>query len=133
MSITTPHSRSNSKIQQYEEEYNIAAPLIASLLWGHSGVQKRAAHHLTSINDQIRAKNIRSKIHKASGCIDIPAFRVAAERLRQASTDFESEKDTTLFKEAKQSLQRCIDLGKLPRSWNVEWEDFMDFHRDRIG
>lgn len=82
MLVTSPHSRSDQKMQQYEEEHDIAAPLIASILWGYSGEQKRAAHQLASINDQIRAKNIKSKIHKASGYIDILAFKVAAEGLR---------------------------------------------------
>lgn len=120
-------------MHRYEEEHDITAPLIASILWGHSGEQKRAAHQLASINDQIRAKNIKSKLHKASGCIDILAFKVAAEGIRQASTAFESGNDTTLFKEAKKKLKRCIQPGNLPRSWNIEWEEFMDFHRDRLG
>ena len=106
-------------MHRYEEEHDITAPLIASILWGHSGEQKRAAHQLASINDQIRAKNIKSNLHKASGCIDILAFKVAAEGPRQASTAFESGNDTTLFMKRKKSCRDvfsweiCLDLGIL--------------------
>ncbi|KAJ5588782.1 hypothetical protein N7537_011460 [Penicillium hordei] len=70
---------------------------------------------------------------KVNGCIDIAAFKAAAEQLNQASTAFAGSKDTKLFFIAKQDLEECIRIGKLPKSWNIEWEVFLDFHRERVG
>lgn len=82
---------------QYTEEYDIAEPLIASILWSRSSERKQASLQLDSVNDQIRAKNIKHKISKANGCIDIAAFKTAAEQLGQASIAFAASQDTKLF------------------------------------
>jgi hypothetical protein len=118
---------------QYTEEYDIAEPLIASILWGHSRERQQASVQLDSVNDQIQAKNIRYKIPKSSGCIDIAAFKTASEQLDQASIAFTGNQDTTLFLHAKKNLNKCIRLCKLPKTWNIEWEEFLDFHHERIG
>ncbi|KAJ6142217.1 hypothetical protein N7497_011316 [Penicillium chrysogenum] len=128
-----PAAKPALRAPQYTEEYDIAEPLIASILWGRSSERQQASVQLDSVNDQIQAKNIRYKIPKANGCIDIAAFKTAAEQLGQASTAFAGSKDTTLFSHAKNDLDECIRLGKLPKSWNIEWGEFLDFHRERVG
>ncbi|KAK4863061.1 hypothetical protein LT330_010576 [Penicillium expansum] len=132
---TAPRLAAKPKLRppQYTEEYDIAEPLIASILWGRSNEKNQASIQLHSVNSQIRAKNIRHKIPKGNGCIDIAAFKAAAEQLGQASTAFAGSKDTKLFSHAKHNLEKCIRLGNLPKSWNIEWEVFLDFHRERIG
>ncbi|OGE56162.1 hypothetical protein PENARI_c003G03280 [Penicillium arizonense] len=131
----TPRLATKSALRafQYTEEYDIAEPLIASILWGRSRERQQASVQLDSVNDQIQAKNIRYKIPKSNGCIDIAAFKTASEQLVQASITFAGSQDTTLFLRAKNDLDKCIRLCKLPKSWNIEWGEFLDFHRERVG
>lgn len=126
-------TKSTLQAPQYTEEYDIAEPLIASVLWGRSSEKQQASIQLDSVNGQIQAKNIRYKIPKANGCIDVAAFKAAAKQLGQASAAFAGSKDTRLFLHAKHDLDECIRIGKLPKTWNIEWEVFLDFHRERVG
>lgn len=132
---TAPRLAAKPKLRppQYTEEYDIAEPLITSILWGRSNEKNQASIQLHSVNSQIRAKNIRHKIPKGNGYINIAAFKAAAEQLGQASTAFAGSKDTKLFSHTKHNLEKCIRLGNLPKSQNIEQEVFLDFHHKRIG
>ncbi|KAJ5882305.1 uncharacterized protein N7529_000977 [Penicillium soppii] len=132
-SAPRPAAKPTLRATQYAEEYDIAEPLIASILWGRSSERKQASLQLDSVNDQIRAKNIKHKIPKANGCIDIAAFKIAAEQLGQASIAFAASQDTKLFSHTKSELDKCISRGKLPKSWNIEWGEFLDFHGERVA
>ena len=117
----------------YDEEYDAAAPLIASMFWSSTSEQLQASEQIKVLNRQIRAKNIQRNLRASTGCIDIGVLISTAKCLQNASLELAKSGDTTSFKFAKRELQESIKTHKWPESWGVEWDQFLDYHTNRLS
>lgn len=100
----------------YNEEYDAAAPLIASMFWSSTSEQLQASEQIRVLNRQIRAKNIQRNLRASTGCIDIGVLISTAKCLQNASLELAKSGDTTSFKFAKRELQESIKTHKWPKS-----------------
>lgn len=85
----------------YEEEYEAATPLIASILWGKQSERSQIVQQLETLNTQISAKNTAQNLPSDESLIIIPAFSIAADIFKEASLQLLNFRDIAKFNEVE--------------------------------
>ncbi|KAF4211686.1 hypothetical protein CNMCM6805_000661 [Aspergillus fumigatiaffinis] len=111
----------------YNEEYETATPLIASLLWSLPGERPdHVVKQLKELNTQIRAKNIQAKRRQNEGLINVELFLSLGDQLQEAATTVAGS-DEERFLEYQETLQNAIEEFKWPEDWNIELDQFTEY------
>ncbi|KAJ5178855.1 hypothetical protein N7492_002065 [Penicillium capsulatum] len=103
------------------------------MFWSSTNEQLQASEQIKVLNRQIRAKNAQRNLRASIGCIDIGVLESTAKRLNNASLEFGKSGDTKSFNFAKRELQKSIKTHKWPETWAVEWDQFLDYHTNKIS
>ncbi|KAL3467665.1 hypothetical protein BJX64DRAFT_283137 [Aspergillus heterothallicus] len=104
----------------YEEEYETATPLIASLLWGLPDEPTDALlKQLKALNTQIRRKNSHAKRQQNEGLINVDLLTLLRNQIQEAARSNKGP-DEKLFLQTQTDLQEAISLAKWPKTWNIE-------------
>jgi hypothetical protein len=117
----------------YEEEYQAATPLIASILWGKQSERNQLVIQLDTLNDQISAKNTALNLPPDDGLIITPAFSIAADLLSEASLQLLDSGETAKFFKVKKYINSTIDAYQFPSIWKITWNEFLDYHSLHTG
>jgi hypothetical protein len=111
----------------YEEEYQTATPLIASLLWGLPDEPTDALlKQLKALNTQIRRKNSHAKRQQNEGVIDVDLLPLLRNQIQEAARS-DKGPDEKLFLQTQADLQEAISLAKWPKTWNIELDQFREY------
>ncbi|KAJ5768147.1 hypothetical protein N7533_000730 [Penicillium manginii] len=117
----------------YEEEYQAATPLIASILWGNQSERNQLVTQLDTLNNQISTKNTALNLPPDDGLIITPAFSIAADLLSEASMQLLDSGETAKFFEVKKYINSTIDAYQFPSIWKITWNEFLDYHSLHTG
>lgn len=105
----------------YDEEYNTATCLIASILWYLPHKLYEDVPELPEeLNDQIRKKNKQADLPEFTGYIDYGIFRAVAEGVLDASRAYLKSRGINIFNTVREELREAIDGHYWPLEWNIE-------------
>ncbi|GMG07846.1 unnamed protein product [Aspergillus oryzae] len=114
----------------YTEQYDAAAPLIASLLWSSQAEQPTPiVKQLKLLNTQIQAKNSQNRRRQDDGTLDLDLFTWLREQIKDAAATYYISQDAKKFRKAQARLKGAIKRFHWPETWNIEWEQFMEYYQ----
>jgi hypothetical protein len=89
----------------YTEQYDAAAPLIASLLWSPPREQPiPTVKQLKSLNTQIQVKTNRNRRRQDDGTLDLDLFTWLRDQIKEAAATYHVSRDAKKFGKAQAKL-----------------------------